>query len=158
MISEQVETLLQEKNQELNDQNTYTSHQGLEYSTSAHDPDASDVPNTTQDASLGSGNEYNLDDNILDDLLGGNFLDDDLDDDIVDDNIDDGMGNDTGKTPAAIQRAMSPGPEPVSLGPDGIPTDAPVISASAGGKYPPWPSTGLDLDEPLPPQEVVDDL
>ncbi|ROW11422.1 hypothetical protein VMCG_01538 [Cytospora schulzeri] len=136
---QQVETLLLEKNQELKDQDTDTSSQ-RPYPTSAN------VSNTTQQA-LPSGNhignmlDYNLDDN----------LDDDLEYD-----IDDALGTND-KAPMTFPEAILPGPEPVSLGPNAFSRNGPT-TASTGEGYLPLQDSGMELDETLPPQDIMDDL
>lgn len=146
------------KNQELNDHNTDTSSQG-HYPTSTRFPSLSDNTDATKQAYLITGDNYNLRDDLLDQILGdsliGDNLDDDLDDDFGDNNDDD-LGS-TYKAPMTLQEALSPEPKPASLGPDSAPMNGPT-NTSAGEKYIPWTSIGLSREEPLPPKEVVDDL
>ena len=63
-------------------------------------------------------------------------------------------GGTTGKSSISFSESISPGPEPISPVPDAFPTNDP----NAGGGDFPWEVIGLDLDEPLPPQDVVNDL
>ncbi|KAF2266835.1 hypothetical protein CC78DRAFT_458439 [Lojkania enalia] len=48
-------------------------------------------------------------------------------------------------------------PESISPGPDGFQASGSTNANSAEGEYP-WEMIGLGLDEPLPPQDVMDDL
>ncbi|ROV91821.1 hypothetical protein VSDG_06465 [Cytospora chrysosperma] len=153
---QQVETLLLKKDQDLNGQDTDAASQG-QNPTPVRFSIISDVTNTTQKAfasldgnhtgatHLGDNLDYNLEETVDDDL------DDDLDYDLEYD-LDT-----TGKAPITFPEAISPRSNSASLRPDAIPTHGPA-TGSAEANYFPWPIIGLDLDEPLPPQDVMDDL
>ena len=48
-------------------------------------------------------------------------------------------------------------PESISPGPDSFQTNGSANAHAADGEFP-WEMIGLGLDEPLPPQDVMDDL
>lgn len=151
-----METLLLKKDQDLNGQDTDAASQG-QNPTAVRFSNISDVTYTTQKAfasldgnhtgatHLGDNLDYNLEETVDDDI------DDDLDYDLEYDL------NTTGKAPITFPEAISPRSNPASLRPDAIPTHGPA-TGSAEANYFPWPIIGLDLDEPLPPQDVMDDL
>lgn len=135
----------------MDDQNTNISGQG-HYSTSAHFSGVSDFSNTKNQGFLTPDDSYNLDVDLLDNPFGDNLVDDDLDD-----GVDSQLDN-TNEAPKNFPEAQSePWPKHVSLGSGTLATNDPP-DPSTGGKCFPGASIGLGLDEPLPPQDVVDDL